>query len=127
MLASLWLALVCLPQASAGLAKSKHPHMCVGVQVLATDAVWEVLSNAEAVAFVSTYCAAAHAELSAADALSWEAQQRLKALHTQVRASHLGRRHMCSIQQIFAPRQAGIPPELQFDRYTHAKAERNRS
>lgn len=64
----------------------------VRVQVLATAALWEVLSNAEVVAFVGTYCAAGHAELSAADALSWEAQQRLKARDAQVRSPPLAAR-----------------------------------
>lgn len=57
---------------------------CSLVQVLATSAVWEVFSNAEAVAFVAVYGAAAFSKMSAADALSWETQQRLKARNPQV-------------------------------------------
>ena len=56
----------------------------VGVQVLATDAVWKVFGNSEAVAFVASYCAGAYSNMSAADALSWEVQQRLKSRTAQV-------------------------------------------
>ena len=53
------------------------------MQILGSSALWEVFSNAEAVAFVAVYGAAAFSEMSAADALSWESQQRLKACNSQ--------------------------------------------
>ena len=54
--------------------------------MLATDGVWEVMSNAEVVAFVEDYRLSSHAAMSAADALSWEAQQRCRtAIGEQVR------------------------------------------
>ena len=54
-------------------------------QVLATDGLWEVMTNAEVVAFVEDYRLASHAAMSAADALSWEAQEaRWKAGRQQV-------------------------------------------
>lgn len=52
--------------------------------MLATDGLWEVMSNAEVVAFVADYRLASHEAMSAADALSWEAQQRWKAGGEQV-------------------------------------------
>ena len=52
--------------------------------MLASEALWEAFSAAEAVAFVAQYRGATHAGLSAADVLSWEAQQRLKARHVEV-------------------------------------------
>ena len=59
-------------------------------QVLGTDGVWDVMTNAEVVAFVEDYRSAPHAAMSAADALSWEAQQRWKAVGG---AGALRRRH----------------------------------
>jgi serine/threonine protein phosphatase PrpC len=56
----------------------------VPIQVLGTDGVWDVMTNAEVVAFVEDYRSAPHAAMSAADALSWEAQQRWKAVGEQV-------------------------------------------
>ena len=54
-------------------------------QVLATDGLWEVMSNAEVVGFVEGYRRASHEAMSSADALSWEAQQRWKAGGSRVR------------------------------------------
>ncbi len=52
--------------------------------MLATDGLWEVMSNAEVVSFVDSYRLASYEAMSAADALSWEAQQRWKAGGEQV-------------------------------------------
>ncbi len=53
--------------------------------MLATDGLWEVMSNADVVSFVEAYRLASHEAMSAADALSWETQQRWKAGGEQVR------------------------------------------
>ena len=62
-----------------------HKPRSIATQVLATDGLWEVMSNAEVVAFVEDYRLASHEAMSAADALSWKAQQRWKAGAEQVR------------------------------------------
>ena len=59
--------------------------VCAAAQVLATDGLWEVMSNAEVVAFVEAYRTVSHEAMSAADALSWEAHRRWNAGGEQVR------------------------------------------
>ena len=61
-----------------------NPGSCALLQVLATDSLWDVFTDGEVLSFISSYCAAAYAEMSAADALAWEAQRRWRDCHAQV-------------------------------------------
>ena len=56
--------------------------------MLGTDGLWDVMSNAEVADFLQRYRHCRDADVSCAEALTLEAQERWKAMHEEVRRGY---------------------------------------